>query len=294
MRTVLHITSGDMAGEALTRSGVSGEVFVWHDILYDGTRSPGWPDDKTLIARAQFLSDSTAGGLEEHFVLETLRDQYEKLRTSIQYESLALWFDACLFDQSMLCHILTCLRILGHETAELLCVDAFPGIDPYHGLGQLSPEQLSSVYDQRRPVTKGQFVFAERVDTAFALQDRRMFAELSQYAEAPLPWIPAAVSRWLEEIPDAESGLGRLERLALEAIGSGNRTPHEIFSAVSRRETPPQFWGDTTLWAKINGLADREAPLVTIEGPADRLPQWEGPLDLNRFRVYPVEPAVKK
>lgn len=294
MSTILHITSGDIAGQKIARSGVSGEVFVWHDVLYDGPRSPGWPDDETLVARAQFLSDNTDGGLSEDFVFEALKGQYEKLRTAMQYESLVLWFDACLFDQSMLCHILTCLRILGYETAELLCVDAFPGIEPYHGLGQLSAEQLASVYDQRRLVTKEQFLFSERVDTAFALQDQQTFTDLSQCAEPPLPWIPAAVSRWLEEIPDPESGLGRLERLTVEAIASGSHTPYEIFSTVSRRETPPQFWGDTTLWAKINGLADRDPPLVTIEGPADRLPQWEGTLDLTQFRVYLEDPVAKK
>lgn len=294
MKNILHITSGDIAGQKIARSGVLGEVFVWHDVLYDGPRSPGWPDEETLVARAQFLSEHTDGGLSEDSVFRGLKEQYEKLRTAMRYESLILWFDACLFDQSMLCHILTCLRILGYDSAELLCVDAFPEIEPYHGLGQLSPEQLASVYDQRRLVTKDQFLFSERVDRAFALQDQRTFAELSQCAEAPLPWIPAAVSRWLEEIPDLESGLGRLERLTVQAIGSGNHTPQDIFSAVSRRETPPRYWGDTTLWEKINGLANRNPPLVTIEGPADRLPQWEGPLDLTQFRIYPVEPVAKK
>lgn len=32
------MTSGDCAGELLEKSGLPGEVFVWHDILYDGPR----------------------------------------------------------------------------------------------------------------------------------------------------------------------------------------------------------------------------------------------------------------
>jgi len=32
MKTALHITSGDIAGNGLEKSGISGEVFVWHDI----------------------------------------------------------------------------------------------------------------------------------------------------------------------------------------------------------------------------------------------------------------------
>ena len=54
---------------------------------------------------------------------------------------------------------------------------------------------------------------------------------------------------------------------------------------VAAADTPPQYWGDITLWAKINALADRRPPLVRIEGPAERLPQWKSPLDLKHFRV---------
>jgi hypothetical protein len=285
MSSTIHITSGDCAGSILGKSGVGGEVFVWHDILYEGPRKLGWPDDDTLQDRAQFLEHATGGGLSRDLVLKTLRAQYCKLEEVNKYGELVLWFDACLFDQAMLSHILACLRILGNQKAELICVDSFPGIIPYNGLGQLSPEQMASVYDWRQPVTQTQFSFAERVDNAFALQDENEFVKLSKLAEAPLPWVPSAVMRWLREKPDVVTGLGRLESLALSALHSGCRTPAEIFKHVSGNDTPPQFWGDTTLWAKINALADRKPPLVLIEGPDRRLPQWEGKSDLKLFRV---------
>jgi len=98
-----------------------------------------------------------------------------------------------------------------------------------------------------------------------------------------------AVRRWLEEQPGKVTGLGRLEQLALQAISSGCDTPAEIYSCVSARETPPQFWGDITLWTKINALAGRKPPLERIEGPGARLPQWEGVADLKLFRIYPLE-----
>ncbi|WP_197281952.1 hypothetical protein [Dethiosulfatarculus sandiegensis] len=219
-----------------------------------------------------------------------MKTQYAKLKAASEYNTVLLWFDACLFDQSMLCHILTCLRFLKNEKAELFCIDAFPGIDPYHGLGQLSPAQLASVHDKRQPLKleRNHFLFAERVDRAFALQDFSEFKKLAELTDAPLPWVPAAVTRWMEEYPDKKTGLGRLEELALEAIRSGCETAAEIFSFVSERETPPQFWGDTTLWEKINTLAEKEPPLVRIEGPKIRLPQWEGIADLKLFRIYPT------
>ncbi len=285
VKGTLHITSGDIAGGSLAKSVVPGEVFVWHDILYDGPRNPGWPDDAALQARASFLEQATAGGLDREHVLNTLKDQYQKLADAAGYDRIVLWFDACLFDQAMLVHILTCLLHKGIRYVELLCVDAFPGIEPFNGVGQLQPSQLASLFDQRRRVTETQFRFAVAVDDAFATQNPILLAELARRTGAPLPWVPAAVARWLQEQPDAKTGLGRLEQLALAAIRGGCETPGEIFAAVARADTVPQFWGDITLWAKINALADRVPPLVRIEGPAERLPQWEGKRELKHFKI---------
>lgn len=285
MNTILHITSGDCAGESLEKSGIPGELLVWHDMLYDGPRQPGWPSDEILHARALFLEKVTAGGMTKRRVLQTLKEQYQKLAAAADYERIVLWFDACLFDQSMLAHLLVLLAGLNIRNVELLCVDAFPGIEPFDGLGQLQPTQLASLYDQRQEVSDAQFQFAEVVDRAFACQDLSQFTAVSRSTSVPLPWVPAAVVRWLQEWPDPVSGLGRLEQLALDAIRNGCQTPGEIFSAVAENDTHPQYWGDITLWAKINGLADRNPPLVQIEGPSLRLPQWKTDLDWKEFTI---------
>lgn len=285
MTRILHIIGGDIAGASLEKSGIPGELFVWHDILYDGPRAPGWPDEATLAARARFLDGETGGGMGMAAILDTVRAQYRKLETAGEYDRLCLWFDACLFDQAMLAHILACLTLKGIEGAELVCVAAFPGIIPYHGLGQLSPQQLASVYGQRAPVTGEQFACALQVDRAFAAQDHAAFVLLSRRKDAPLPWVPAAVARWLEETPDPATGLGRLEQLALDALHAGCTAPEEIFKHVAAHDAPPQYWGDITLWAKINGLAVRTPPLVRIQGPAPLLPQWDCRGKMGAFGV---------
>lgn len=285
---ILHITSGDVAGDILKRSRIPGEVFVWHDILYEGPRNPGWPDESTLRARAQFIEEATGGGLGHQVILETLRTQYTKLEGGRDYDRIILWFDACLFDQSMLCHILTCLATKSLDTAELICVDAFPDIEPFDGLGQLSASQMASLYGERKRLTKDQFRFAEEVDEAFALQDQETFVRLSHVSNALLPWVCPAVARWLEEQPDAITGLGRLEQLIMDALYSGLRNPSEIFAFVAAHDRHPVYWGDTTLWAKINRLATRKLPLVRIEGPKPLLPQWNAEETTQSFCIYPV------
>ena len=285
MNTTLHIINGDGAGNCLLESDISGEVLVCRDLLYDGIRNPGWPSNSSLQSRSQFLSRLTTGGMSSDSILKMLKNHYRKLSTASKYENVVLWFDACLCDQSMLAHVLICLKHLGFDCVELLCIDSFPGIAPFNGLGQLQPSQLASLFSRRCRVTKEQFAFAEIVDKAFATQDLSLFTKLSQEVDAPLPFIPASIVRWLQEQPDPETGLGKLEYLALQAIRNGSKTPGEIFLSVAKDDKSPQFWGDTILWQKINGLADREPPLVHIEGPAKRLPQWKSPIKLNRFEI---------
>lgn len=290
MSEILHLTSGDRAGVLLEEAGVPGEVFVWHDVLYDGPREPGWPDEGILRARSGFLEGMTGGGLPREKIYETLVRQYGELEKVAEFQRpLVLWFDACLFDQSMLAHLLSCLAERDAEGVELLCIDGFPGIEPYNGLGQLKAGDLLSVYDRRQPVDADEYAFAEEVDSALATQDADALAAIADLKEAPLRWMPAAIRRWLQEQPDPFTGLGRLESLALGAVQKGISEPGAIFREVQSRDTPPQYWGDITLWAKINGLAEREPALVRIEGPADRLPQWESDHELNAFQVFPME-----
>lgn len=282
----LHLTSGESAGDGLRRSGLDGEVLVWRDLLYDGVRTPGWPDQGALAARSAFLSRATGGALAAGRILESLAAQYRRLDDACRANRIVLWFDACLFDQAMLVHVLACLRQRDVRHVDLIVIDRFPGIVPFHGLGQLAPEQLASLFGLRVPVTDAQFRFADVVEHAFAAQDADLLREIARTTNAPLPHVPAAAARWLEECPDADSGLGRLERLAIEAVRDGCTTPSAIYRWVADADTPPQYWGDATLWAVLNRLAERRPARLAIAGPVPRLPQFAGVgPSLDSFRI---------
>jgi hypothetical protein len=95
----------------------------------------------------------------------------------------------------MLAHVLTCLQCLHYKHVELLCIDMFPGIDPYNGIGQMTPAQLASVYDQKVPVTDAQFTYAVITDAVFANQDTLTLQSLANESDSPIPWVAAAAAR---------------------------------------------------------------------------------------------------
>jgi hypothetical protein len=284
---MIHITGGDSSAEMLRKSGLDGDILVWRDLLYDGPRTPGWPSPSALKKRATFLTDSSEGAPTEEQVLKMLQKQYSELESSAKIpEAPLLWFDACLFDMAMLAHILTCWRCLGRSDIELIVVDEFEGIERYHGLGQLTPEQLASFFPTKQRVTDAQFALAEEADMAFAFQDERRLEALADRSDAAIRWLPAAAQRWIRE----GGSFKVLEHLILEALDRGAQNPVEVFKMASASDTPPQYWGDTTLWAKINAMASQPSPQITLSGPQPRLPVWPSGIDLKAFKIERTPP----
>jgi len=271
--TVLNITSGDCCGQLLKDSSVSGDVLVWHDVLYDGPlRNGGVLSENDMLERAKYLSNSTDGGLSQDDVFHGLKKAYTRLSDLQNYEEIIFWFDACLFDLSMLAHLLTCIPLDIRGKCRLICINEFDDISPFNGLGQLTSEQIASLSPERQIITEEQFEFAILVDYAFATQSKKDFIKIVNYKNPPLPYFDKAVERWLEEKPSEEQQLGKLENMILDAINNGCEKPRQIFQYVAAKDSIPQYWGDTTLWQKINGLSDRG--MVSIEGPDTKLPQW--------------------
>ena len=279
-----HLTSGDSAASILRAAGLPGTIHVWHDVLYEGTHEPGWPCAETLCLRARMLENHTGGGVSFQKALKTLRDQYAGLRAAAD-RPIVLWFDACLFDQSMLVHLLACLRDRPAGSVSLVCIAACTGLERYNGLGELPPASFAEHYPRRAPVTPAMFAFATEADAAFGHHDGTALRRLASLTDAPLPHVPAAAARRLREFPDPETGLGRLEQLVLQALDQGAMKPKALFHAVAALDAPPQYWGDTTLWQAINGLAMRRPPLVRIAGPTPRLPQWPGQGDDDAYVI---------
>jgi hypothetical protein len=279
---LVHITSGDTSGEMLRESDLDGEVLVWRDILYDGPRNAGWPNPNTLKKRAKFLAAHTGGSLDPENVIDTLELQYEQLESFARAQiTPTLWFDACLFDMSMLVHILACWRSLGRSNIELIVVDAYEGIERYSGLGQLTPEQLVAFYPSRQRLESFHFDYADTADAAFALNDKSLLRQLAAQTDAPLKWVPAAAQRWLDE----EGDFKVIENLIFNALDDGKTNPVQIFRHACVHETLPQYWGDSTLWMKINQMAEADPPSLEIEGPQAKIPQWPSDIDLKRFLV---------
>jgi hypothetical protein len=93
-----------------------------------------------------------------------------------------------------------------------------------------------------------------------------------------LPFLAAALHRYLAEYPSTTNGLGRTEQYALEAIAAGATTAPAAFAAAQLREDAP-FQGDSMFYGVVRGLGQGVRPLLAVDDgglpPLHRLRQPE-------------------
>jgi hypothetical protein len=145
----------------------------------------------------------------------------------------------------------------------LILVGAWPGIEPFLGLGQLSPDQLASLLDTRQRVTARQLEIGRAAWRAFTSPEPAEIERFLATDSAPLPFLAPALRRHLQEFPWTRDGLSRTERAILEEVERGTTEPVALFRAVQGREDR-FFLGDLSFWRIVREMADARAPLLEL------------------------------
>jgi len=259
---MLHITNGGSAASGLREAGLPGDVVAWNDVLHEGPVPAGLGPEAFRDVRARFLAASGWASYETALAEFTRRD--DALARAAAQEEVVLWFEHDLYDQLQLLQILDRLAQQPPSPARfsLIAIDRFPGVAPFHGLGQLTPGQLATLYPTRRRITAPQLALGRAAWHAFTAPDPTAIADLLAGDLAALPFLRAALLRHLEQFPAVTGGLARTERQILQALAAGAQGPGAIFQAVQQQEPHP-FMGDSTCWSYIVRLGKEPQPLLT-------------------------------
>ena len=259
-RTFVHVVNGDSVEHTLARTDLPGRVVVWRDVLHEGDVPPGDPPT-VMRARAAFLAEEDYGSTERIYADLAAADAALIGAFDDGCETV-LWFEHDLHDQLQLIQILT--RIAGHparDAARLITLDSFPGRPGFQGLGELSADELATLWPTRAAIPANAYTTAARAFEALQESDAGTLAALAAEPTPELPYLSAALRRLLEERPWAGPGLGRSERQILSAVAEGARTPVEVFLATTRMEEAP-YSGDSWIFKRIGDLAACTPPLL--------------------------------
>jgi len=264
----LHVTNGDCAGDKLRRI-VDGAVTITADPLHEGP-APAVDGDAWYDLRARFLSNGDAR-------FEDIKAQLAAWDRAIldgaRAGSVVLWFEHDLFDQLQLIRTLDVIgrpeRAALHSKASLICIDRFPGVERFVGLGQLAAEQLATLVGTEHPVTPEQYALASRAWKAFRSSDPRALFDLTVALEGDttLEFLRDALLRFFAEYPSASNGLSQTAQLALDVLAEDPMAGGALFAAAQSREARP-FLGDTIFFEILRTLASARVPLVSLSSSA--------------------------
>jgi redox-sensitive transcriptional activator SoxR len=280
---LLHVTNGESAGNTLRQTALGGAVLPWQDVLHAGP-VPAVPRRELLKLRAGFLA--AAGWGSRRAILGSLERRDSQLAAAFRDGiEIVLWFEHDLYDQLQLLDVLA----LAHEAGsapELVVVDSFPGKRSFRGLGELTADELETLWPERRRADAATLTAAAEAWEAFRAPEPSALAELAQRDEPELPFLAPALRRLLEELPAAGDGLSGTERRALTAVAAGHATPREAFLAAQDAEAAP-FLGDTWFYATVTELGvGKNRLLESTDG--ESLPPAPPLGDAHRFVALPL------
>lgn len=277
---MLHIVNGDSFGTKLRASGIDGDILVWRESLIEGPVFVDFSSEEARCVRRKYFAER---GIPERLFQENTESQEAELdERSQNEEGIVLWFEHDLYDQIMLIHLLYRLR----ETAVplyLLCIDSFPGVSLFSGLGQLTPEQTAELHGTWKPVTAEQLTAAQIAWEAYAGGDPlSVQALLEDLRLECLPFLVPALQAHLQKFPSYADGLDVVQSFALSHIDAGITNPLELFKQFCEKEHRFGL-GDVQFWACLQEMTGAEHPLIQCtggsfppynEGPPSDMKKW--------------------
>lgn len=260
---MLHILNGEATEALLSQTAVAGDLFSFRDALIAGP-APAVNGSEWRRIRAEHLAKAYDVDVEKSET-DFVRQQ-QVFESFNDHEEVTLWFESDLFCQANLLYVLDwCAHCHPDTKLSLICIGEFPGRPNFRGLGELTPQELASLFDQRNEVTVAQLELAARAWQAYRSDDPKELERLLETDTSALPYLDGALRLQLTRFPSVRNGLNRIENTGLELIGQGFTRFLDLFPRFVAAE-PDYGLGDAQLWNMLQQLKRGTSPLLRDEG----------------------------
>ena len=261
---MLHIMNGDHAANRLRESGIQGEILVWRELYTYGPVTTVMADRNARQHRAVILEEQLGIPQQVYLHIEELE---QKLRSLQRYKEIVLWFEYDLYDQTMLSYLLHYFseQDLQNVRLNLLCIDSYPEVEFFRGLGQLTSKQIGSLSGHWHVIEKQELQAGKQFWEAYSSSDIRLHQEYLKSGMNELPFSKAAFEAHLSRLPSVTNGLGSIEQTTLEIIRAGTHRPHDLFRKVGDK-LHVLGMGDLEYWAHLKRMSEGPHALIRMTG----------------------------
>ncbi|WP_180232791.1 DUF1835 domain-containing protein [Bacillus sp. AFS055030] len=261
-----HIVNGDVVGEKI--KSLNDNIIVWREMYDFGPHSQDWTLEETYKRRAEFFEQKLQ--IPSSFFIENCKSQYQLLNELSRSEEVVLWFEHDRYDQVTILYLLSELSALGFQKISMVSIYEYEGIEPFHGLGQLSSEQLIELLPTKQEITNEQIEEACAGWKAYCSNNLDELNEFIQKCHV-LPFLKQSLLSHMTYFPSQQNGLNEVEFLALSMINEGIITFAELFNKIVRQRTNDGI-SDLYFAAILNELMKGDNPLISSDS---KLPSYQ-------------------
>jgi hypothetical protein len=255
----LHLRCGSDIRPVLKQAGFAGEFLEYSDPLCQGPvlASPDW-----LERRADFVA--RIAGADRGAILGWLSRAEDGLReAATSHARVVLWFEHDSYDQLILARCLARFAAAAPSRLELVSAGQYPGRARFIGLGQLPPESLRLLWDQRVKVTAGALRQGRAAWDALRAPDPTALAALARAGTPDLPQLGRALRRHAQELPWTSDGLSLTQRLTLELLAEAPHTVAKLFARLMLEREPLPWMSDLLFRAIVEDMRQAQQPVFT-------------------------------
>jgi hypothetical protein len=186
-----------------------------------------------------------------------------------RYDRVVLWFEHDGYDQTNLSRCLAQFAETPPPRLEMVTLDHYPGAMRFIGLGQLPPEALRLLWDERKPVTAPQAQAGRTAWTLLRQPDPTPLAAAVAAGFPALPYLARAMRRHCQELPWTGDGLSLTQRLILEVLAEQPRTIGQVFRELMLERDPLPFLTDLILGDFVKNMQRLSQPVFTAAFDGD-------------------------
>ncbi|WP_299110666.1 DUF1835 domain-containing protein [uncultured Winogradskyella sp.] len=250
INNALHITNGSVLTDYLRELDFTEDILTWQEMLCEGPTIPKIDSEEFFKLRADFLN--TTYDIDVDHI--ELQKELSILDKTDDYTEINLWFEYDLF-----CHInlLGVINLLHQKEIDkplyLICSGRIKGEKNLKALGELSPEQIKSHYNNKILLTK------EDIDLAIALwrtycgKDHNIFKPYI-VKNSSFKYLSSCLKAHLKRFPHHLSGLGTLEAHILNLIKQNDVKSENHLLGYCLNYQGYYGYGDMQLKRKIKEL----------------------------------------
>ncbi|MDH3711244.1 MAG: hypothetical protein OER04_15220 [Cyclobacteriaceae bacterium] len=227
----LHVLNGEGTAVNFRQSGIPGDLVVWNEALCTGPVRGDICFPSFWKMRAHYFDQeisSVAPTVNAKKYREIMIPELHKLEAISSYQRVTLWFENDLFCQINLMGVIAWMsqKTLQSTQVHLICINEFPAIPDFRGLGQFSPHQFQQIISLSKLLTDDDLHRAQDVWSIYSSQQPHELALLSP--SPAFPYWERARELYFSRFPSVFNGLGALQQRILEMLKNGPKKANSL------------------------------------------------------------------